>query len=56
MATPARSINGGAFYTSTGIAPVAGNVSALTFDGVDDFVAVPHAAVLDVTTAYTISV
>ncbi len=33
-----------------------GNVSALTFDGVDDFVAVPHATVLDVTTAYTLSV
>ena len=33
-----------------------GNVSALTFDGVDDFVAVPHATVPDVTTAYTISV
>ena len=49
-------INGGAVYTSTGIAPVLGNVSALTFDGVDDFVAVPHATVPDVTTAYTISV
>lgn len=49
-------INGGASYTSTGIAPTPGNVSALTFDGVDDFVAVPHADILDITTAYTVSV
>lgn len=50
-------INGGAVYAGgVGIAPVPGNVDALTFDGVDDFVTVPHAAVLDVTTTYTISV
>jgi hypothetical protein len=48
-------INGGASYTSTGIAPTSGNVSALTFDGADDVVAVPHADALDMTTAYTIA-
>ena len=48
-------ISGEAAYTSTGIAPVSGNLTALTFDGIDDVITVPHADTLDMTTAYTIA-
>src|SRR3989344_6608880 len=48
-------VDGSAAFTGTGIAPVVGNVSALTFDGVDDFVTVAHDDDLDFTSAYTVS-
>lgn len=48
-------INGGAVYTTIGIAPLAGNDSALTFDGVDDFVSVANSTALDMTAAYSLS-
>src|SRR3989344_4794273 len=50
-------INGGALYeTSTAlIAPTPGNDSALTFDGVDDFVSVPNNPTLDMTAAYSLA-
>src|SRR3989344_3833555 len=43
-------ISGSAVYTASGIAPTPGNTFALTFDGVDDFVAVAHSSDLDMTT------
>src|SRR3989344_3002619 len=49
-------VNGGAVFTGAGIAPIPSNVSALTFDGVDDFVEISNDdAVLDVTTPYSLS-
>src|SRR3989344_442784 len=50
-------INGGALYETTTalIAPTPGNDSALTFDGVDDFVDIPNSSVLDMTAAYSLS-
>src|SRR3989344_8994034 len=48
-------ISGGATYTTGGIPATPGNVSALTFDGVDDYVQVPDAAALDVTGVLSIS-
>src|SRR3989344_8569011 len=43
-------ISGSAVHTASGIAPTPGNTFALTFDGVDDFVAVAHSSDLDMTT------
>src|SRR3989344_1693700 len=50
-------INGGALYETTTalIAPTPGNDSALTFDGVDDFVDIQNSSVLDMTAAYSLS-
>ena len=48
-------ISGGATYTTSGIPTTPGNVSALTFDGVDDFVTVPNNATLDVTSPYSLA-
>src|SRR3989344_8610298 len=49
-------IMGGAAYTAAGIAPVGGNLFALTFDGVDDFVEIANDSDLDMTAAYSVSV
>jgi len=48
-------LNGGTVYTTIGTPLVPGNVSALEFDGTDDFVAVAHDDELDMTSAYSIS-
>ena len=48
-------ISGSAVYTGSGIAPVPGNTSALTFDGTDDYVTVAHDDDLDMTGAYSLS-
>jgi len=49
-------ISGGAVYTSAAdAAPIPLNPHALSFDGVDDFVTVPHDNALDVTSPYTLS-
>jgi len=49
-------IYGAAAYAGgIGIAPIPGNVDALTFDGVDDFVQIAHSDNLDMTGAYAIS-
>src|SRR3989338_4025449 len=49
-------IMGGAAYTAAGIAPVGGNLFALTFDGVDNFVEIANDSDLDMTAAYSVSV
>src|SRR3989344_3588772 len=44
----------GAVYVGSG-APVPGNVDSLDFDGANDFVAVPDASELDISSAITVA-
>lgn len=48
-------IDGDADYTNLGIAAIPGNDYGLVFDGVNDFITVPHADELDMTSAYSFS-